>query len=483
MSEPPVFVALTQTGADLARSLAAGIAGGEVHGLATRVDLRRPDLRSGRTPCRRPVRGRAAHRRPVRRRHPDPRPGAAAGRQAVRAAGDRAGRGRQRRGAPAGRPPGRQRPGPGARRPARHRRRVDHRPGTAASASPWTRRPRGGLSETRNITKLSWLTFCLDLRLERSAEPTGSRPVRCPFRKPATSLSGRPTRPAKDPSGSWSITRPVSPSASAASGAARPRSSSAWCATLWPNTAWPPRRSRPWSPSTSRPTRRRCTRRPGRSACRRASSTWRPWRWRSRVWPRRRTWCAGRSASPAWRESAALAAAGPEGTLLVPKDQGAAGDLRCRPGARPDRPRGRRPGARPPGGGRPRAGRRGLAHAGGRAGGSPGERPGRLPALSRPAGPPWRRARRPTLTNWARRRARVSHALDLAAAGRRVALVCSGDPGIYAMASPLFELLEREGRAELEPGGGRRRARPSPPYRRRQRGSVRPSATTSAPFP
>ena len=44
--------------------------------------------------------------------------------------------------------------------------------------------------------------------------------------------------------------------------------------------------------------------------------------------------------------------------------------------------------------------------------------------------------------------ARVRHALELAAAGRDVALVCSGDPGIYAMASPLFELLKREDRAD-----------------------------------
>jgi cobalt-precorrin 5A hydrolase / cobalt-factor III methyltransferase / precorrin-3B C17-methyltransferase len=40
--------------------------------------------------------------------------------------------------------------------------------------------------------------------------------------------------------------------------------------------------------------------------------------------------------------------------------------------------------------------------------------------------------------------ARVRRALDLAAEGRRVALVCSGDPGIYAMASLVFELLEGE---------------------------------------
>jgi cobalt-precorrin 5A hydrolase / precorrin-3B C17-methyltransferase len=38
---------------------------------------------------------------------------------------------------------------------------------------------------------------------------------------------------------------------------------------------------------------------------------------------------------------------------------------------------------------------------------------------------------------------RAQKALDLAAAGRRVALVSSGDAGIYAMASLVFELLER----------------------------------------
>lgn len=44
--------------------------------------------------------------------------------------------------------------------------------------------------------------------------------------------------------------------------------------------------------------------------------------------------------------------------------------------------------------------------------------------------------------------ARVRAALDLAAQGRDVALVCSGDPGIYAMAALVFELIE----------GGERRA-------------------------
>ena len=42
--------------------------------------------------------------------------------------------------------------------------------------------------------------------------------------------------------------------------------------------------------------------------------------------------------------------------------------------------------------------------------------------------------------------ARVRAALDLAAQGRAVALVCSGDAGIYAMAALVFEELERAGR-------------------------------------
>ncbi len=47
-------------------------------------------------------------------------------------------------------------------------------------------------------------------------------------------------------------------------------------------------------------------------------------------------------------------------------------------------------------------------------------------------------------------RQRCRHALELAARGRRVALVCSGDPGIYALASPLLELLDAEGAGHPE---------------------------------
>lgn len=43
---------------------------------------------------------------------------------------------------------------------------------------------------------------------------------------------------------------------------------------------------------------------------------------------------------------------------------------------------------------------------------------------------------------------RAKQALDLAASGREVALVSSGDPGIYAMASAVFEILEQENKPE-----------------------------------
>ena len=44
-----------------------------------------------------------------------------------------------------------------------------------------------------------------------------------------------------------------------------------------------------------------------------------------------------------------------------------------------------------------------------------------------------------------REEARVRHAMELAGEGRTVALVCSGDAGIYAMATLVFELLDKGG--------------------------------------
>lgn len=46
--------------------------------------------------------------------------------------------------------------------------------------------------------------------------------------------------------------------------------------------------------------------------------------------------------------------------------------------------------------------------------------------------------------------ARVNAALDAALAGRPTALVCSGDPGVYALAGLALELLERRGLAPLD---------------------------------
>ncbi|MCK5444014.1 MAG: cobalamin biosynthesis protein, partial [Rhodospirillaceae bacterium] len=48
----------------------------------------------------------------------------------------------------------------------------------------------------------------------------------------------------------------------------------------------------------------------------------------------------------------------------------------------------------------------------------------------------------------AQEEARVRRSLELAAEGRDVALVSSGDPGIYAMAALAYELLDREDRAD-----------------------------------
>jgi cobalt-precorrin 5A hydrolase/precorrin-3B C17-methyltransferase len=55
---------------------------------------------------------------------------------------------------------------------------------------------------------------------------------------------------------------------------------------------------------------------------------------------------------------------------------------------------------------------------------------------------PWQRAVRHAYA-LGEEELRARRALDLAAAGRRVALVSSGDPGIYAMAALVFELLEQ----------------------------------------
>lgn len=62
-------------------------------------------------------------------------------------------------------------------------------------------------------------------------------------------------------------------------------------------------------------------------------------------------------------------------------------------------------------------------------------------------------------SNLSEEEARVRMALDLAAEGKQVALVCSGDPGVYALATLVMELLDRENKDDwnrialaVEPG-------------------------------
>ncbi|WP_136656468.1 precorrin-3B C(17)-methyltransferase [Nitratireductor sp. XY-223] len=52
-----------------------------------------------------------------------------------------------------------------------------------------------------------------------------------------------------------------------------------------------------------------------------------------------------------------------------------------------------------------------------------------------------------------REEARVRHAMELAGEGRTVSLVCSGDAGIYAMATLAFELLDKGGATDDDEGG------------------------------
>lgn len=146
-------------------------------------------------------------------------------------------------------------------------------------------------------------------------------------------------------------------------------------------------------------------------------------------------------------EAAALAAAGPEGSLVVPKQKGTG--VTCAVARAPSP-------IETAGLGRPR---------------------GHLAIVGTgPGGAAWRTAETETLLAGAEvlvgyrlyldllgplaagkdlhayplgeEEDRVRAALDLAAEGRRVALVSSGDPGIYAMASLAFELIDREDRAD-----------------------------------
>ena len=206
----------------------------------------------------------------------------------------------------------------------------------------------------------------------------------------------------------------------------------------------------PASPrSSSRPTSRRSTRSRGSSACRRASSP--PQRLqaetprlsqpvrdrlpRDRLPRRRRRRGAGRRRPGGARWSCRSSA-----RHAPPAPSPAPAHHRCRRTSAA--PRGRLADRRH----RPRRCR--LAHPRGRR-----RHPRRRAISSATASISicWaarRAARRSTTSLSAQEETRVRAALDLAAEGGDVALVSSGDAGIYAMASLVFELLERERRAD-----------------------------------
>jgi cobalt-precorrin 5A hydrolase/precorrin-3B C17-methyltransferase len=146
-------------------------------------------------------------------------------------------------------------------------------------------------------------------------------------------------------------------------------------------------------------------------------------------------------------EGAALAAAGPEGELVVPKVKSAHATCAIAKAPGPIRPTGRPRGS--------------LAVVGIGPGGRDWRTPEATAAL-RSADDlvgyrlyldllePPRVGQVRHAYALGEEEARVRAALNLAAEGRSVALVCSGDPGIYAMATLVFELLEREARADWQ---------------------------------
>ena len=148
-------------------------------------------------------------------------------------------------------------------------------------------------------------------------------------------------------------------------------------------------------------------------------------------------------------EAAALAAAGPEGALIVPKRKGARSTCAI---------------ARAPGPLDPAA----IGRARGRlavVGIGPGTAAWRTPEVTAEVGAaevlvgyqlyldllgPLTLDKELETYPLGAETERVERALALAAEGRRVALVSSGDAGIYALASLVFERLERAGRADWQ---------------------------------
>ena len=72
------------------------------------------------------------------------------------------------------------------------------------------------------------------------------------------------------------------------------------------------------------------------------------------------------------------------------------------------------------------------------------------------------------------------HAMELAGQGKTVALVCSGDAGIYAMATLVFELFDKGG---ISDGARRIEVQVSPGISALQAAAARSVAAHGAPTP
>ena len=155
-------------------------------------------------------------------------------------------------------------------------------------------------------------------------------------------------------------------------------------------------------------------------------------------------------------EGAALAAAGPEGVLIVPKEKSARATAAI---ARAPEPFTR---DALPGRGR------GMLHVVGIGPGADGWRSPEVTAMIEASDDlvgyslyldllgPLAHGKRRHDFDLGREEARVRRAMELAGEGRSVALVCSGDAGIYAMATLVFELLDKAGGPEgLSPAARR----------------------------
>ena len=396
-------------------------------------------------------------------------------------------------------------PGASRMRPAPPRRSPP--PATGASASPSTSRPRAGRSRTRRTASPS-SPPCSGGRGYVRRPPSGHWPgAGSPSTTPTSVQAAWETktkvmRPPVPGSAGWprvgypsttraslrfgwtmqgpaarrtpsSTARTASRSASAASGARRRKRSRPSLARASTRPGSRPKRSPGCSRSTSRRMNQPCTPSPMRSECLPGSSPPPPWKRRRRGSGTPRTSCSARSAATGWRRARPSRRRGPAGELVVEKTKSVRGTCAIARAPAPldassiGSPRGELAvvGIGPGDAGtltpEARAAIEGAGHL-----------VGYRRYLDLVAGLVRGQAVHPY--ELGEERARAEKAIHLAATGERVALVCSGDPGIYAMAIARHggpRRIATPGRASHRGSGHPRGVRP--PGRRRPRRRAR----------